>query len=103
MQYKVYNDILRRRVVPPSDIHKNFLGNVEAGDVPPPGAQDANPAPSTSPIAWGALQAVYSSAQFLRLKIFGKFFDQNSDMSINREELNKVIMYLLNLKQLDDR
>jgi hypothetical protein len=101
MQYKVYNDILRRRVLPPSDIHKNFLGYVEAKDVPPPGAQDAHP--STSPIAWGALQAVYSSAQFLRLEIFGKTFDHNSDMSIDRKELNEVIMCLLKSNRLDDK
>jgi hypothetical protein len=99
----VYNDILRRRVLPSSGIHKHFLGNVEAKDVPPPDAQDANSAPSTSPIAWGALQAVYDNAQFLRLKIFGKTFDQNSDMSINRKELNKVIIDLLESKRLDDR
>ena len=103
MQYKVYNDILRRRVVPPSDIHKVFLGNVVAKDVPPPGAPEANPAPTTSPVAWGALQAVYANAQFLRLEIFGKNFDHNSDMAIDRKEVNEVIMRLLKLKQLDDK
>jgi hypothetical protein len=72
-------------------------------DGPPPGAQDANPSPSTSHIAWSALQAVYDSAQFLRLEIFCKTFDQNSDMSINREELNKVIADLLESKRLDDK
>ncbi len=102
MQYKVYNDILRRRVLPSSGIHKNFLGIVEAKDVPPPDAQDAKP-PSTSHIAWSALQAVYDNAQFLRLEIFCKTFDHNSDMSINREELNKVIMHLLKSKRLDDK
>jgi hypothetical protein len=106
MQYKVYNDILRRSVVKSPIIHKEFLGKnefVEAKDILLPGAQDASAASTTLTSSLVALQAVYASAQFLKLEIFGKKFDHDADMCIDRRELNKVIISLLESKRLDDK
>ena len=93
MQYKVYNNILRKK----KDIAEKFIGDVVAPD-----AQDAKPAPSSSATSWGALRAVYANAELLRLQVFEKF-DRNSDLCIDRTEVNETIFKLLKSKDLSDK
>jgi hypothetical protein len=93
MQYKVYNNILRKR----REIAEKFVGDLVASD-----AQDAKPAPSSSATSWGALRAVYANAELLRLQVFEKF-DRNSDLCIDRKEVKDTIMKLLKSKDLSDK
>ena len=93
MQYKVYNNILRKT----KGFAERFVGDLVASD-----AQDAKPAPSSTATSWGALRVVYSDAELLRLQVFEKF-DRNSDLCIDRTEVNETIIKLLKLKDLSDK
>jgi hypothetical protein len=93
MQYKVYNGILRKT----KEITEKFVGDVVASD-----AQDAKPAPSSSATSWGALRVVYTNAELLRRQVFEKF-DGNSDLCIDRKEVNETIIKLLKSKDLSDK
>jgi hypothetical protein len=93
MQYKVYNNILRKR----KEIAENFVGDLVASD-----AQDVKPTPSSSATSWGALRVVYANAELLRLQVFEKF-DRNSDLCIDRKEVKDTIMKLLKSKDLSDK
>jgi len=93
MQYKVYNNILRKT----KGFAEKFIGDVVAPD-----AEDAKPAPSSSATSWSALRAVYASAELLRLQVFEKF-DRNSDLSIDRTEVNETIIKLSKSKGLSDK
>ena len=93
MQYKVYNNILRKT----KGFAEKFVGDLVASD-----AQDAKPAPSSLATSWGALRAVYANAELLRLQVFEKF-DRNSDLCIDRKEVNETIIKLLTSKDLSDK
>jgi hypothetical protein len=93
MQYKVYNNILRKT----KGFAEKFIGDVVAPD-----AEDAKPASSSSATSWGALRAVYASAELLRLQVFEKF-DRNSDLCIDRTEVNETIIKLSKSKGLSDK
>ena len=93
MQYKVYNNILRKT----KGFAEKFIGDVVAQD-----AQDAKPAPSSSATSWGALRAVYANAELLRLQVFEKF-DEDSNLIIDRTEVTSTIVKLLRNEKLDDR
>jgi hypothetical protein len=95
MQYKVYNNILRKT----KGFAEKFIGDVVAPD-----AQDAKPAPSSSATSWSALRAVYASAELLRLQVFEKFDrNGNSDLCIDRTEVNETIIKLSKSKGLSDK